>query len=108
MSVGGDPQKLEAGQIKWYSISRQFGFITKDDGTDVFVHHSAIVYLGNGDCDHAQRICFRALGLLQADAQARAGMNPSAIETALRGQRVKFWIAQGNGGPEARGVKSAS
>lgn len=26
------------GEVKWFDISKGFGFITKDDGSDVFVH----------------------------------------------------------------------
>ena len=32
----------ERGTVKWFSDQKGFGFIGKEDGTDVFVHHSAI------------------------------------------------------------------
>ncbi len=32
------------GSIKWYSIGRGYGFIASDDGDDVFLHHTSIVY----------------------------------------------------------------
>jgi CspA family cold shock protein len=37
---------MAQGTVKWFNDSKGFGFITSEDNTDVFVHHTAIQ--GNG------------------------------------------------------------
>jgi cold shock protein len=37
---------MEKGTVKWFNGAKGYGFITRNGGDDVFVHHKAIV--GNG------------------------------------------------------------
>ena len=37
---------MAVGTVKWFNDSKGFGFITSEDGSDVFVHHTSIQ--GNG------------------------------------------------------------
>jgi cold shock CspA family protein len=96
---------IESGRIKWYSVPKQFGFITRDTGGDVFLHHRSIVFDGV-DCDHGKDICGRALALLPPGT---AGPHTSvqAIERALVNVPVKFRVRATERRPEAHAVKRA-
>jgi len=46
------------GTVKWFNERKGFGFIEKDDGGDVFVHHSAIEAEGFRTLYEGQRVSF--------------------------------------------------
>ena len=45
-SADKEREEMAQGTVKWFNDSKGFGFITAEDGTDVFVHHTSIQ--GNG------------------------------------------------------------
>jgi len=46
------------GTVKWFNDSKGFGFITSDDGTEVFVHHSSIKAQGFQSLSEGDKVSF--------------------------------------------------
>ncbi|MGQ9456502.1 MAG: cold-shock protein [Armatimonadota bacterium] len=46
------------GVVKWFNDAKGYGFITGEDGRDVFVHYSAIVMEGRKTLREGQRVEF--------------------------------------------------
>ncbi|MDF1691988.1 MAG: cold shock domain-containing protein [Zhongshania sp.] len=64
----------ERGTVKWFNVSKGYGFITRDAGGDVFVHFRSIRGQGRG----------------------RRSLN--------EGQLVEFVLSEGEKGPQAEEV----
>ncbi len=48
-----------SGQVKWFSITRGYGFIGMENGSDdIFVHHSGIVGYGFKSLEEGSRVQF--------------------------------------------------
>ncbi len=49
---------MARGKVKWFSNQKGYGFITTDQGKDVFVHHSAIKSEGYRTLEEGQEVEF--------------------------------------------------
>ena len=52
---------MEQGTVKWFNDAKGFGFITRENGPDVFVHHTAIQAEGFRSLSEGQRVEFEVV-----------------------------------------------
>jgi cold shock protein len=48
----------ERGTVKWFNDAKGYGFIQRESGQDVFVHHSSIVQEGFKSLAEGQQVEF--------------------------------------------------
>jgi CspA family cold shock protein len=51
---------MATGTVKWFNDSKGFGFITGEDGTDLFVHHGDIQGTGFKSLAEGDKVTFDA------------------------------------------------
>lgn len=50
---------MASGTVKWFNVTKGFGFIQPDDGSkDVFVHISAVERSGMGNLKEGQKLSY--------------------------------------------------
>ena len=52
---------MKTGTVKWFDSAKGFGFITSDEGNDVFVHFSAISSNGFKTLEEGQKVTFEVV-----------------------------------------------
>ncbi len=52
------PEGKDRGTVKWFNVNKGFGFITTDDGEDVFVHFRSIRGRGRRSLRQGQTVRF--------------------------------------------------
>lgn len=49
---------MASGTVKWFNASKGYGFIEREDGQDVFVHHTGINMSGFKTLNEGQEVTF--------------------------------------------------
>jgi len=65
----------EQGTVKWFDSAKGFGFITRENGTDVFVHFTGLSGEGYRALEEGQKVEF---------ALANGAKGPQAVQVVAR------------------------
>lgn len=49
---------MSTGKVKWFNAEKGYGFITSDEGKDIFVHYSSINSDGFRSLEEGQNVTF--------------------------------------------------
>ncbi len=53
--------ETETGTVKWFNDEKGYGFIARESGDDVFVHHSELRMSGYRTLDEGQKVQFKVV-----------------------------------------------
>lgn len=66
---------MPTGKVKWFNAQKGYGFITGDDGQDLFVHYSAIAGSGFRSLQEGESVTFEV-------AQGPKGLQAANVSKA--------------------------
>lgn len=66
---------MEEGIVKWFNDSKGYGFIAREEGRDLFVHHSGINATGFKSLNEGDRVSFD----IEEGPKGPAAVNVSVI-----------------------------
>ncbi len=66
-----------SGTVKWFSDQKGYGFIVRDDSTDVFVHHSVIQMDGFRTLKEGEKVQY---DLMESDKGLQAANVARALQ----------------------------
>ena len=52
---------MSTGKVKWFNADKGYGFITGEDGKDIFVHYSAIQVDGFRTLEEGQSVSYEVV-----------------------------------------------
>lgn len=65
---------MSEGKVKWFNERKGFGFIEQEDGSDIFVHFSAIQSSGFKTLSEGQQVSFDVV-------QGKKGLEAENVRT---------------------------
>jgi CspA family cold shock protein len=65
----------QIGTVKWFNDAKGFGFISRDNGPDVFVHFRAIQGNGFKSLQEGQKVSFKVV-------QGQKGLQADEVQAA--------------------------
>ena len=78
---------MPTGTVKWFNDKKGFGFIQRDEGGDIFVHHTAITMPGFRTLNEGERVVFEIEEEIKA--QLRKMFRKKNQKVPLRNRRLE-------------------
>ena len=66
---------MSTGKVKWFNSDKGYGFITGEDGKDIFVHYSAIQCDGFRTLEEGQSVDYEVVEGERGEQAANVSVN---------------------------------